>query len=201
MSNVCACCNANHKKLNIKSCNYDTCRGEEFWNLHFEDWSVLIICSRDDILWDWGICLYDYKADIYAEYCLILTTDGEEIIRWSRKYDTNFTNLFKGYNRRTYYKSDQSGNKITNRHYYTPLVRKIPLMYDSHFYMVKRDENISKIYSHEGIGMYALVIIQRFWKKTITAKRYNKYRNYICKILEHDVTKNINCLKYMVTFL
>lgn len=201
MLNLCTCCNANHKKLDIRSCNYDRCRDQESWNLIFEDWTLLTIYSRDDILWDWGVYLYDYTATINAEYILILTTDGEEIIRWSRKYDYNFTKLFTGYHRKTYYKSDQNGNKITNKLYYTPLLRKIPLMYDSRFYMVKREETIPEESNIKGIGMYALVIIQRFWKKSIAAKKHNKYRNYICKILEHDVTKNINCLEHLVTFL
>ena len=138
----------------------------------------------------------------------ILTTNGENIIYWSRKYDYNFNKLFSSYSLISYRKNDKNNKKITS-YLYSINVNKV-LMCDLDFYLINKDRchNDSKsIYTDDippegGIGMYALVIIQRYWSKTLQAKKHNKkYRNYIYRILKDDVTKNINCLINIIKYV
>ena len=207
MSQQCYNCGANHQKLGIKSCNTNKCRGEIFYHIIFNDNTIVMYDTRYDDLWNWGIVLDPMDVVHYTEDddVWILTTNGENIIYWSRKYDYNFNKLFSCYSLISYRKKDK---KITSK-LYSINVNKV-LMCDLNFYLINKDRchNDSKsIYTDDsqssgGIGMYALVIIQRYWLKTLQAKKHNKkYRNYIYRILKDDVTKNFNCLINIIEYV
>ena len=133
---------------------------------------------------------------------------GENIINWSRKYDYNFNRLFQVYHVITYYKKDENNKRTVDR-LYDIAVNKV-LIYGLKFYLITKNRCDSYFYSRNqnnqnpegGMGMYALVIIQRYWLKTLEAKRHNKkYRHYIYRILKDDVTKNINCLMNTIKYI
>lgn len=210
MSQQCYNCSANHQKLGVYSCKSEKCRGEIFYHIKFNDGINVMYDTRYDSFWEWGIVLNPMDVDQYDEneYIWILTTNGENIINWSRKYDYNFNNLFRAYHVITYYKKDENNKRILDN-LYDINVNKV-LIYGLNFYLITNNRCHNYFYSRNqnnqnpegGMGMYALVIIQRYWLKTLKAKRHNKkYRNYVYRILKDDVTKNINCLIHIVKYV
>ena len=210
MSKQCYICGANHQKLGIKSCNTNKCIGETFYHIIFKDYTIVMYDTRYDGSWNWGIVLNPMNAVYYTEYdnVWILTTNGENIIYWSRKYDYNFNKLFSAYSVISYSKKNKNNKKITSD-LYSINVNKV-LICDLNFYLINKDRchiDSKLIYSdykppEGGISMYALVIIQCYWLKSLEAKKHNKkYRNYIYRILKDDVTKNINCLINIIKYV
>lgn len=210
MSKQCSNCGANHEKLNIYSCNIEKCRGEVFYHIDFNDGIKVMYDTRYDGSWNWGIVLDPMDAQQYNknEYIWILTTSGENIIYWSRKYDYNFIKLFSTYYVITYHKNNKNNKKITSK-LYSININKI-LICGLNFYLINNNrchnDSRSKYQDYNtpqgGVGMYALVIIQRYWLKTLEAKRHNeKYRNYVYKIFKNSRCKEKNCIKYIIKYL
>ena len=207
----CNICGANHEKLGVLSCNLNQCRGELFYHICFKEEKTVMFDTRYDSLWNWGIVLDPMYAEEYSKdkYIWILTTDGENIVDWSRIYDYNFTKLFTSYSRNSYHKFDKNGKKIVNKLYSTPLLRKLPLIYDLHFYMIKKNRNYNDSLIRTmvdnscegGIGMYALVILQRFLLKKLKAKKHLKFKNYIYKIFEKGTIKDLDCITHSLSFI
>lgn len=187
---TCSICGANHVKLCIQSCEKVKCRGELFYHIYFEDETNVTYDTTYDALWHWGIVLNPSLVDqIDIEDNLwILSTDGEEIVKWSRKYDCNFSNLYTHHKKITLFNINR------------------PMIYDLHFYMINKNRNyITRIdnqyYYEGGIGMYALVIIQRFWSKIFKVKKYLKYKKFLYKIFEKGTNKHLDSIEYTLSFI
>ena len=202
MFHSCLTCGFNHKKLNIKSCYKEKCRGEEFYNLYFDypDPTYVLFDTRYDALWDWGIVLDPHNADYVDEndYIWIVTPDGQNIINWPRKYDFNFIKYYSNYSVITYQKWTNTGDGITNKLYSINVNH--PLIYGLHFFMISRKETTNNPINNPeaGIGMYALIILQKFWSKTI---KKIKYRKFIYLLFHKYNNINSDCIKYSLLFL
>ena len=208
---TCSICGANHNKLNIQSCEKVKCRGELFYHIYFKDLTSVMYDTTYDALWDWGIVLNpSFMDQIDVEDNLwILSTDGQEIIEWSRKYDYNFSKLYTAYSTITYYKSHEIYSISVNK----------PMIYGLHFYMINKNRKHNDLIlrlpfspnspartlnqdNHEGgIAMYALVIIQRFWSKLFKMKKYLKYKNFLYKIFEKGTNKDLDSIEYTLSFI
>ena len=209
MSKSCSICGANHQTLGIKSCNTDTCRGEKFYHIIFNDYTSVMYDTRYNDSWDWGIVLDPMDSINYKENekIWILTADGENIVYWNRKYDYNFVKLFSSYCVISYHKRDRNNKKIT-WDLSSINVNKV-LISGLNFYLINKDRchNDSRSrYTDDkspegGDAIYALVIIQRYWLKCLAIKKDKRYRNYIYKILKDDLTKNINCLIHIINYV
>ena len=203
MTSTCPICNSHHDKLNILSCEKEKCRGEEFYHLYFDDPdnTHVMFDTRYDALWHWGIVLDPHNADFVDEndFLWILTPNGENIVDWPRKYDFNFIKSYSTYSVITYQKWINTGDGIANKLYSINVNH--PLIYGLHFYMIsrKKTNNYPINYIPEaGIGMYALIIIQKFWSKTV---KKMKYRNFIHLLLQNSIKINYDCIKYSLLFL
>ena len=212
MSKQCSNCGANHQKLGVYSCKSERCRGEIFYHIYFNDGIKVLYDTRYDSYWEWGIVLDPMDVEYYDEneYIWILTKNGENIINWSRKYDYNFNKLFRAYHVIGYHKKDENNKRIVDHLYSVNLTVNKVLFHGLNFYLITNNRCHNYFYSlnqnnqnpEGGMGMYALVIIQRYWLKTLEAKRHNKkYKNYIYRILKDDVTKNINCLMNIIKYV
>lgn len=210
MSKQCSNCGANHQKLGIYSCKTEKCRGEFFYHITFNDGITVLYDTRYDSYWDWGIVLDPMIVNEYDENetIWILTPTGENLVNWSRQYDYKFNKLFNPYHVISYYKKDENNKRILDC-LYNITVNKV-LIYGLNFYLITNNRchnNSESGYQHYnipdgGMGMYALVIIQRYWLKTLEAKRHNKkYRNYLYKILEKSRCKEKKCIKYIINIL
>ena len=147
MSKQCYNCGFNHQKLGVYSCKSEKCRGETFYHIHFNDGIKVLYDTRYDSYWEWGIVLDPMIVNEYGENetIWILTSNGENIVNWSRKYDYNFNKLFRAYHVITYHKKDENNKRILD-HLYDITVNKV-LIHSLNFYLINNNRCHNYFYS------------------------------------------------------
>lgn len=156
----CLHCGCNHCVLNIDYCTNDQYKTEYYFKIYFKNGTTMTHDTTYDLIDpEWGTVLSrEYRLNYYL-YSNILTSDGCKIITWDMEYDIKCNLLFQ----RQIFVPDKM------------LCRKTIATSDQD--QIDVDDFLP------GEGIFILVMLQRFWKKTLIMKK--DYKNYMrCFIIK-----------------